>query len=82
VIFFQFCDVLEVVIIHKTWLQTKDERRKEPKSFYILGYLVEFIIKNWQFGNFFFSKFGEFQSIFHGFFFCIGQNDIFQIKNW
>jgi hypothetical protein len=56
VIFFQFCDVLEVVIIHKTWLQTKDERRKEPKSFYILGYLVELIIKNWQFGNFFFLQ--------------------------
>jgi hypothetical protein len=39
------------------WLHTKYEiRGKIKKSFYILGYLLELIIKIWQFGFIFFPS--------------------------
>jgi len=46
-------------------MKVEKKKKKEPTSFYILGYLVELIIKIWRFGNllffsFFSSKSGEF----------------------
>jgi hypothetical protein len=37
---------------------------KISESFYILGYLLELIIKIWKFGKVFFSKSGEFGPFF------------------
>ncbi len=72
--FFQFCDVLEVVIIHYK-LNMKGE-------IFLVTYIVELIIKIWQFGNFFFfQNWMNFKKKFMNFF-CIGQNRIFQIKIW
>jgi hypothetical protein len=41
------------------------KEKKKTGSFYILGYLLELIIKIWQFGDFFLKKIsGEFGPIF------------------
>jgi hypothetical protein len=54
--FEEFCDVVKVVIIQKwfseIWLHTRYESRANWESFYILGYLLEHIVKTWRFGNF------------------------------
>jgi hypothetical protein len=53
--FEEFCDVVKVVIIQKwfsqIWLHTRYENRANQESFYILGYLLEHIVKTWQFGK-------------------------------
>jgi hypothetical protein len=60
--FEEFCDVVKVVIIQKwfsqIWLHTRYESRANQESFYILGYLLEHIVKTclsfeiWQIGFF------------------------------
>jgi hypothetical protein len=37
---------------------------KKSESFYILGYLLELIIKIWRFGSYYFSKSDEFGTFF------------------
>jgi len=50
---------------------------------YILGYLLELIIKIWRSGIFIFiSKCGESGPFFSWKILCIGQNHIFQVKIW
>jgi hypothetical protein len=43
------------------YIQDMEVGKKKTESFYFLGYLLELIIKIWQFGFYFFPlKFGEF----------------------
>jgi hypothetical protein len=44
----QFCDAAEVAIIHK---MLSARFGKNPESFYISSYLLELVIKIWQFEN-------------------------------
>ncbi len=64
-------------------LNMKVEKKKAGSSFYILGYLLELIIKIWWFGNFFFSR--NLANLGHFFswkILRIGQKHIFQVKIW
>jgi hypothetical protein len=57
---------------------------KIKESFYILGYILELIIKIWQSGTFFFfSKIWQIRAIFFPWkFLCIGWNHILQVEIW
>jgi hypothetical protein len=56
--------------------------KKNQNPSYILGYLLELIIKIWQFGKKYSLKSGEFGPFFPWKILCIGQNHIFQVKIW
>jgi len=57
------------------------KNRKKPESFYILGYLMELIIKVWEFGIFLINvtNLGHF---FPWKILCIAWNHIFQVEIW
>jgi hypothetical protein len=56
---------------------------KNQNPSYILGYLLELIIKIWQFGRKKFFKIWRIWAIFFPWeILCIGQNHIFQVKIW
>jgi hypothetical protein len=46
------------------WLHIRYESKRKEESFFIIGYLLELIIKIWRFGKKKSSKSGEFLSFF------------------
>jgi hypothetical protein len=84
-LFEEFCDVVKVVIIQKwfcqIWLHTRYESRANWESFYILGYLLEHIVKTWRFGNLLsFEIWPIWVICFPKKSLCIGWNHIFQVE--
>ncbi len=59
----------------QNWLYTRNESREKAKSLYVLGYLLELIIKIWRFGILFFlQNLTNFLNLFiHKFSFCVRQ---------
>jgi hypothetical protein len=53
---------------------------KKTESFYIIGYLLELIIKIWQSELLLLLKSGKFEPIFPWKTLCIDQNHIFKVK--
>jgi hypothetical protein len=45
-------------------IDMKVEKKKKTESFFILGYLLEVMIRLWRFGIFFNLNFGEFGPLF------------------
>jgi hypothetical protein len=89
--YFQFFDVAEVAIIHKTIFATfgykldmKLGKKKKTESFYIRGYLLELITENMAIRNFFFLQ--NLASLGHFFFpwkvLCKGRNHILEVEIW
>ncbi len=61
-------------------VQTRYESLMKTESFYILGYLVELIIKIWASGNFFFLNLASLGLFFAWKFLYVGLNHFFQLK--
>jgi hypothetical protein len=55
---------------------------KKSEYFYILGYLLELIIKIWQSELLLLLKSGKFDPFFPWKTLCIHQNHIFEVKIW